>query len=220
ATCAGPGAGGGSFECFVSAGVLAWTDAGAGAYYVFATTGGVDTYLGGHSTTSLTFDPADSYRVTHWVGGQTTATCDGPGPGAGFACSVSGGVLSWTDAGASDYYVFATTAGVDTYLGGHSTTSLTVDPADSYRVTHWLSGRTTATCDGEGGTVFSCSVAANTLSWDDAGAAEYYVFATTGGVDTYLGGHTTTSIPVDPADGYRVTHWLTGSATVATCSDA
>jgi hypothetical protein len=60
-------------------------------------------------------------------------------------------------------------------------------------------------------------VAGTTLSWDDAGADAYYVFAITGGVETYLGGHTTTSLEVDPADSYRVTHWISGE-TIATCS--
>lgn len=65
--------------------------------------------------------------------------------------------------------------------------------------------------------MFSCSVANGTLSWDDAGAPEYYVFAINGGVESYLGGHTTTSLTVDAADSYRVEHWNNGPATNALC---
>ena len=220
ATCDGPGpTPPAPFTCTATDGTLTWDDAGADAYYIFAVTNGVDSYLGGHSTTSLSVPDADSYRVTHWnTGSETVTTCDGPGPPAPFSCAAADGVLSWDDAGATEYYVFAVNGGTESYLGGHTTTSLNVSPADSYKVTHWLSGETIATCDGPGAPPpFSCSVAGTTLSWDDAGADAYYVFAITGGVETYLGGHTTTSLEVDPADSYKVTHWISGE-TIATCS--
>lgn len=60
-----------------------------------------------------------------------------------FECTVEGATLSWTDAGADTYYIFATTDDTETYLGGHTGTNLTVTQADSYRVEHWLSGRAT-----------------------------------------------------------------------------
>ena len=44
-------------------------------YYVFAVTNDVRTYLGGHTGTSLTVAPADSYRVEHWIAGETVANC-------------------------------------------------------------------------------------------------------------------------------------------------
>ncbi len=208
----------GPFDCSHENGRLSWTDAGASTYYVFSTTGGVDRYLGGHADTSLAVADADSYRVTHWLYGRAiSANCDFSAP-AGFDCSVTNGVLSWTDAGASAYYVFSTTAGVDRYLGGHTGTTLNVEPADSFRVTHWLgSGPTRATCDGEAVT-FDCSVSNGVLSWTDAGASAYYVFSTTGGVDQYLGGHAGTTLNVAAADSYRVTYWSGGSPTRATCS--
>ncbi|MEM9565316.1 MAG: hypothetical protein AAGA93_22025, partial [Actinomycetota bacterium] len=138
-----------------------------------------------------------------------------------FACSFANGALTWDDAGADAYYVFATTAGTESYLGGHSTTSLSVAGADSYRVEHWARGvATNALCDGDGPDQpdpFNCSFAAGTLAWDDAGASAYYVFATTAGTESYLGGHSTTSLAVPDADSYRVEHWASGQATNATC---
>ncbi|MEM9566529.1 MAG: discoidin domain-containing protein, partial [Actinomycetota bacterium] len=58
--------------------------------------------------------------------------------------------LSWVDVGAAEYYVFATVDGVERYLGGHAVTSLTVAPADSYRVEHWLDGPATNAVCGNG----------------------------------------------------------------------
>ncbi len=213
-----------TFVCSASNGVLSWSDAGASAYYVFANTDGTETYLGGQTVTSLPVAGADSYRVTHWNEGfATTALCDGPGPDAPpppFSCTATNGVLSWDDAGANTYYIRSVTDGVESYVGSSTSTSLNVAGADSYIVIHWISGKTTATCDGPGPDVapaFTCTVSGDTLAWDDAGASDYYVFAIVGGVDVYLGGHSTTSITVNPADSYRVTHWL-GGKTTATCS--
>ena len=207
------------FTCSQSGGSLTWVDAGASAYYVFAVTNGVEQYLGGHSTTSLTVPDADSYRVEHWkFGGATNASCDFTSGGAVFSCSVSGGTLSWGNVGAAEYYVFATSGGVERYLGGHQSTNLNVQAADSYRVEHWAgNGATNANCAGAGAVVFDCSVAGGTLSWADVGAAEYYVFATTGGAEQYLGGHVGTSLSVAAADSYRVEHWVSGSVTNAVC---
>jgi len=224
ATCRGDGDGGNpNFSCSVSAGVLTWTDVGAPEYYVFASNGGTERYLGGHSGTTLNVEAADSYRVEHWNTGQVTnATCDGDGgdPGGDFSCTFSNGVLSWSDVGASEYYVFATSGGTERYLGGHQTTSLNVTEADSYRVEHWITGEVTnATCNGGGGNPggFACSISNGVLSWSDAGAPEYYVFATSGGTERYLGGHQATSLNVAAADSYRVEHWITGQVTNAIC---
>ncbi|MEL6985920.1 MAG: hypothetical protein AAFO29_26050, partial [Actinomycetota bacterium] len=179
-----------SFTCTFVGGTLTWVDADAAEYYVFATTNGVERYLGAHQTTSLSAADADSYRVEHWLTGRATnALCDGAGIPVS-QCSVTGTTLSWSDVGASEYYVFAITNGVERYLGGHSATSLTVGPADSYRVEEWSPGQAVnTTCNGAGAVVFSCSVTGTTLSWSDVGASEYYVFAAAGGVERYLGGH-------------------------------
>lgn len=66
--------------------------------------------------------------------------------------------------------------------------------------------------------VFTCSWADGTLSWDDEGAAEYYVRSIDAdGTERYLGGRTGTSTTVPSADGYRVVNWSRGYARSATC---
>ena len=87
---------------------------------------------------------------------------------------------------------------------------------------YWNSGSAIdATCDAGDPAppqVFSCNIAGSTLSWDDAGASTYYLFSTTGGIESYLGGFTGTSTDVGAADSYRVRYWMSGSPTDATCS--
>ncbi|MEL6981292.1 MAG: right-handed parallel beta-helix repeat-containing protein [Actinomycetota bacterium] len=140
------------FTCSAGNGVLSWENEGASEYYVWSVNAqGVETYLGPQQGTSLNVASADSYRVEHWARGfARNATCRGDGDGNNpgtFTCSVSNGVLSWTNVGAPEYYVFATTNGTERYLGGHQTTSLNVANADSYRVEHWITGQVTnATC--------------------------------------------------------------------------
>ena len=215
------------FECSYNDGTLSWSDAGASNYFIRSVTNDVDTFTG--STDELSFEVAgaDTYRVIHWLGGQNVAECDGPGPAAPiiFECSYEDGTLSWTDAGADAYFIRSVTDGVDTYLGVEPAGSLsrTVDGADTYRVIHWLSGsQTVAECVGPGPAapiIFECSYEDGTLSWTDAGADTYFVRSVTDGVDTYLGAITVgTSFPVDGADTYRVIHWLGGSQSVAECA--
>ncbi|MEM7275908.1 MAG: putative Ig domain-containing protein, partial [Actinomycetota bacterium] len=49
---------------------------------------------------------------------------DGPGGGGGdFSCTVSGNTLTWTNQGASRYYIRQLTGGNDTYLGSTTTTT-------------------------------------------------------------------------------------------------
>ncbi len=64
---------------------------------------------------------------------------------------------------------------------------------------------------------FSCRVNGSTLSWDDAGVAEYYVFYTANGQEGYVGPVRGRSVSVPRADSYRVEHWSTGFATNANC---
>ncbi|MGH1492304.1 MAG: discoidin domain-containing protein [Acidimicrobiales bacterium] len=138
------------FSCAVAGTTLSWTDTGGDdIFYVFAITNSVETYLGEHTVNSLTVEPADTYRISYWRNGQrSNATCEGAGVG-GFSCSVSGTLLSWTDVGDDRYYVVAINGDVDTYIGGFSTTSLTVEPAETYRVSYWTDGQKVATtCDG------------------------------------------------------------------------
>ena len=138
--------------------------------------------------------------------------------GSGFSCRLVGDSLSWRDAGAGEYYVFFTVGETEGYVGPVRGTSVSAPPADSYRVEHWVSGfATNATCPGGGVPAFTCSFQAGTLRWDDAGADAYYVFATTDGVERYLGPHSGTSLGTAPAESYRIEHWRQGRATNTTC---
>ena len=213
------------FECSYNNGTLGWSDAGASAYFVFATNGGNESYLGERQGTNTNTAGADSYRVTHWAGGfPTTALCDGPGQTAPttFECSYSNGTVTWTDQSASNYFIRSVTNGVDTFLGSSTTLSFGVAGADTYRVIHWLGGQNIAECDGPGQTVsngLECNYNNGTLSWTNVGAPAYFIRSVTGGVDTYLGAESANSFSrsVEAADTYRVIHWLSGSQTVAEC---
>ena len=86
----------------------------------------------------------------------------------------------------STYYLFSITGGTSSYIGSATDTSTTVDnEADQYRVRYWMNGSPTdATCDAGDPAppaTFTCSVTNTTLSWDDTGAAAYYLFSITGG---------------------------------------
>ena len=213
------------FDCGANSGTLSWTNVGANEYFVFATTDGTETYLGGHSGTSLSVAGADSYRVTEWSGGfANTTTCAGPGPDApppAFSCTANGNLLSWDDEGANEYYVRTVNDGVETFIGGFAGTSATVAGADSYKVIHWTGGRNEATCAGPGPgqqpVGFTCTSNGNTLTWTDEGASEYFVRTVNGGVETFVGGFAGTSATVAGADSYKVIHW-TGGRNEATCA--
>ena len=148
------------------------------------------------------------------------AVPDRPDPyvGSGFQCRLVGATLSWTDAGAGEYYVFFSVDGTEGYIGPIRGTSVPAPMADSYRVEHWVSGfATNATCPGAGVPSFRCSFQAGTLSWSDVGAEEYYAFAVVGGVERYLGAVRGTSVLAPAAEQYRVEHWLLGPATNTRC---
>lgn len=135
-----------------------------------------------------------------------------------FDCRFQGGELTWDDAGVTEYYVFFTIDGYEAYLGPVSGETVIPTRADSYRVEHWATGfATNATCPGQGVPNLTCSYAAGVLSWTDTGAEEYYAFATTGGTERYLGPIRGTSVAADPADSYRVEHWMTGKVTNGRC---
>ena len=212
------------FTCSWSGGTLSWDDEGAGTYYVRTVDdNGVDSYFGAVSGTSTTVPDAGGYRVINWAAGYArTADCAGPGDPGGpvpFTCSYAAGTLSWSDVGASTYYVRTVdAAGSDSYFGSSTGTSLDVPAASSYQVIHWASGRKVATCPGPGEpAAFTCSYANGTLSWTDVDVPVYYVRTVdAGGSDSYFGSSTGTSLAVPSASSYQVIHWV-GGRNVATC---
>lgn len=135
-----------------------------------------------------------------------------------FGCRLDGNTLAWDDAGAPEYYVFFSVGGIERYVGPVSARSVAVPPADSYRVEHWVSGfAANARCGGDGAATFSCSWSNGTLRWTDAGASEYYAFATTNGNERYVGPVRGTSVRTARADSYRVEHWVHGPVTNGVC---
>ncbi len=142
-------------ECSWSGGTLFWGDDGAAEYYVRSVAAdGTETYLGGRVGTSTAVPAADGYRVVSLARGYArSATCGGPGDPVGpgpFDCSYSGGTLSWSDLGASAYYVrLVDAAGADSYFGSSSRASLAVPQSASYLVIRWDGpNRIVATCGG------------------------------------------------------------------------
>ncbi len=133
------------FSCSLANGVLSWNDQGASRYYVRSVAAdGTQSYLG--STAGLSFDVSGNhhtYLVRYWAGGQMVdVTCPGNPGGDTFTCSVTNGVLSWNDQGASRYYIRALTANGSTYLGQTSDLSFGVSGNDpGYIVRHWIGGQ-------------------------------------------------------------------------------
>ena len=215
-SCDGPGPV--TFTCSVTGYTLSWDDNGAATYYVRQIIGGNDTYLGETSNTSYQLAiPADTMRVFYWAAGQQVeATCDGPT----FECSVTGFDLTWSDAGASTYYIRQIVGGNDTYVGQSSSTSFTLSlPADTIRVFYWASGQQIeAQCDGPVAVPFECSVTGFDLTWTDAGAATYYIRQIIGGNDTYVGSTSATIYTLtNAADTIRVFYWASGQQIEAQC---
>ncbi|MEM7274712.1 MAG: extracellular solute-binding protein [Actinomycetota bacterium] len=65
---------------------------------------------------------------------------------------------------------------------------------------------------------FTCSWANGTLSWENEGAAEYFLRTVAAdGSEQYIGARTGTSAAVPDAAGYRVVNWAQGFARSATC---
>ena len=79
--------------------------------------------------------------MRHRVNGQVfDARCPG-NTETGFECSLTGGVLSWNDQGASQYFIREVNGGVDSFVGSTTDLSFNVTgDADGYIVRHWING--------------------------------------------------------------------------------
>ena len=225
----------GAFECSLSNGVLSWNDQGADRYFVRSINGGVDAYVGATAGLSFAVSGADEqYLVRYRIDGVVfDAICDAnvagepepdPDPDE-FGCSLSNGVLSWNDQGASRYFVRSINGGVETYVGGTAGLSLAVTGADEqYLVRYRTNGvEFDAICNGtlvdepDPG-VFACSFSNGVLSWNDQGASRYFVRSINGGQQAFVGASTTLSLPVSGNDdAYLVRYWDDGVAVDAIC---
>ena len=182
--------------------------------------------------------PGQTYEIT----GPFRTSVPEPDPGV-FACSLDGGVLSWSDQGASRYFVRSINGGVETYVGGTAGLSLAVSGTDEqYLVRFRIDGVVTdAICDGNVAgepdpapepdptpdpapdpvpvpTTFECSISNGVLSWNDQGAPRYFVRSINGGQQTFIGSSTSSSLPVTGADEqYLVRYWVGGAPIDAIC---
>jgi len=136
------------FACFADAGTLTWTDAGQSLYWVYKSVDGATFTWMGRTLGATTIDdgnpaPGTVYQV-HYNGiprVDCTVTAEPPAA-AVFACSVSNGTISWTDAGQSLYWVYRSTNGGATYswLGrtfGATTLTDSNAPAGSLYQVHY-----------------------------------------------------------------------------------
>ena len=157
--------------------------------------------------------PGQTYEITGPF--RTAAPSPNPAPGA-FECSLSNGVLSWNDQGASRHFVRSINGGVETYVGGTAGLSLAVTGADEqYLVRYRTNGvEFNAICNGtlvdepDPG-VFACSFSNGVLSWNDQGASRYFVRSINGGVETYVGGTAGLSLAVTGADEQYLVRYRT-----------
>lgn len=141
------------------------------------------------------------------------------GVGEPFTCRISGGRLTWDDVDTDRYYVFFTIDGFESYLGPIADVEIIPTRADSYRIEHWETGTVTnAICLGQGVPTLTCTYDDGVLSWADTGADLYYIFAIEDGAEQHLGPIDATEADVEPADSYRVEHWMTGRPTDTSCS--
>ncbi|WP_436794063.1 putative Ig domain-containing protein [Actinospongicola halichondriae] len=144
------------FECSIDGetSILSWNDQEASVYYVRHILGESNTYVG--SSNGLEFPITDldgTYEVHFYKSGvKTPTTCDGPGNPVTppFECSIDdvNNILSWTDEGASVYYVRHIVGATDTYVGSSNGLELAItDPAGTYLVRYWTNGvKTDTTC--------------------------------------------------------------------------
>ncbi len=231
-TCDGPG--NPPFVCQVDGdtNVLSWTDEGASKYHVRHLLDGTWSYLGSTPELSTVVSDLDgTYEVHHYVSGVKFATtCDGPGDPLPppFECMVDGdtNLLTWTDQGASVYYIRHLVGASNRLVGSSNTTQFAVSDLDgTYEVHYYVSGvKTLTTCDGPGNPPvppFVCSIddVAMTLSWTDEGASVYYIRHMVGGSDTYVGSSNGLSIGITDTSGtYLVRYWTNGVSTDTTCT--
>ncbi|MEL6894008.1 MAG: Ig domain-containing protein, partial [Actinomycetota bacterium] len=213
------------FVCSVTGNTLTWTDQGASTYYIRHIISGDDNYLGPVSG-SLEFTvPSQfgTYKVIAYVGGQIEATCDAPlGQPQPFTCSVVGNTLSWTDQGASTYFIRQLINGEDNYLDSVSGALEYAVPSQfgAYKVVAYVGGRIEAQCDAPLGDPqpFSCSVVGDQLTWTNQGASTYHVRQQVSGVDQYVDSTSGLSLTLPDSFGvFEVRFNLNGQLNTTTC---
>ena len=219
----------GAFSCSLAGTTLSWTNPGASEFFIREVNNGVDQYVGETGGQSFTVSgDADEYIVRYYLRGAPIDTrCAGnrtpnPNPEA-FSCSLAGTSLSWTDQGASEYFIRSVNNGNETFLGRSTGRSFNVSGNDQeYLVRHWVSGAPIdARCPGNGNgdtptqdpspRNFGCSRFNGVLTWTDQAAPEYFIRAENNGQTRFLGSTSGLSFNITGQDdAYIVRYWLRG----------
>ena len=204
-----------------------------GSFPFLQLTGQTDTEL-----TGVAFDPSGSRMyfssqrhpgTTYEISGPFRGSGAEPPPAQPFSCTLTGTTLSWSNEGASRYFVRAVNNGAETFVDSSTGTSITVSGNDDeYIVRYWVNGQPIdARCPGNNAPepapdpepdVFSCTLAGTTLSWTNEGASRYFVRAVNNGAETFVDSSTGTSITVSGNDDeYIVRYWVNGQPIDARC---
>ena len=204
----------GRFTCSLSGRTLSWSDQGASEYFVRAVNGGDEVFVGSTAGLSLRVSGNDEAYIVRYrrQGGEVLdAVCPG------FTCSLNDRTLSWSDQGASEYFVRAVNGGDDVFVGSTSALWLTVSGNDDAYIVRYR-GRDGEVVDATCAGAFSCSLSGRTLSWSDQGASEYFVRAVNGGDDVFVGSTAGLSLRVSGNDeAYIVRYRMNGQIFDAVC---
>ena len=197
------GGSGPTFSCSSDAGVLTWNDDGAAKYWVYKSVdnGSSYTWLGRTSgspapTTFTDVAPVVGARYQVHYLGLPRVDCtisNEPSGGSPFQCASDAGALSWSDDGASKYWVYKSVDDGSSYnwigrtQGSPAPTNFTdVAPVVGarYQVHYQGLPRVDCTITNEpsgGNGAFECTVANSVLTWSDHGASRYWVYRSTDG---------------------------------------
>jgi len=210
------------FACASDAGELSWTNDGAGKYWVYKSTDGVNfSWIGRTLGATMFTDPGPVVGATYQVHYQglpriNCSTTAEPNGGSGFACFSDAGELSWSDNGAAKYWVYKSTDGVNfSWIGRTLGATTFTDPAPVVGATYQahFAGfpRVDCTITAEPAALdpFACEVDNGVITWTDDGPRTYWVYRSTDGVNYVwlgraIGGALTLTDPNPSGTSYQV----------------
>ena len=183
-----------AFTCTVTDNTLTWTNQGATTYYIRHLIGTQNNYLGA-VTGALDYTVPSQfgqYKVTAFTPSRIETFCDAPlGEPQAFTCTVTDNTLTWTNQGATTYYIRHLIGTQNNYLGAVTGALDYTVPSQfgQYKVTAFTPSRIETFCDAPLGEpqAFTCTVTDNTLTWTNQGATTYYIRHLIGTQNNYLG---------------------------------
>jgi len=212
------------FACDSNAGALTWTDADAEKYWIYKSVDGGATYqwlagVDGLSFVDSTPVVGGTYQVHHaGIRRVACTTSSQPTFQNAFHCSSDAGMISWTSAGADNYWIYKIAEpGLEPVWLGTVTEALPIiDPSPNrgarYQVHYPGIDRVGCAVAGEpSAPSVTCSVRDATLTWTDMGVLKYWIYRAIGDGDFVWIGRaidSTTFIDEAPVDGarYQVHH--------------